>query len=43
MAIQNFLSGGYYGKLGATVGQRWKNKQNLRNTSKSSYRGSASK
>jgi len=25
MAKQNFLSGGYYGKLGMTVGQRWKN------------------
>lgn len=25
MAKQNFLSGGYYGKLGATIGQRWKN------------------
>ena len=30
MAIQNFLSGGYYGKLGATVGQRWKNKRTIR-------------
>lgn len=30
MAIQNFLSGGYYGKLGATVGQRWKNKRTVR-------------
>ena len=30
MAIQNFLSGGYYGKLGATVGQRWKNKRIIR-------------
>ena len=30
MAIQNFISGGYYGKLGATVGQRWKNKRTVR-------------
>lgn len=30
MAIQNFLSGGYYGKLGETVGQRWKNKRTIR-------------
>ena len=30
MAIQNFLSGGYYGKLGVTVGQRWKNKRTIR-------------
>ena len=30
MAKQNFLSGGYYGKLGATVGQRWKNKRTIR-------------
>ncbi len=30
MAVQNFLSGGYYGKLGATVGQRWKNKRTIR-------------
>ena len=30
MAIQNFLSGGYYGKLGATVGQRCKNKRPIR-------------
>ena len=30
MAIQNFLAGGYYGKLGATVGQRWKNKRTIR-------------
>lgn len=30
MAIQNFLSGGYYGKLGQTVGQRWKNKRTIR-------------
>ena len=28
--MQNFLSGGYYGKLGATVGQRWKNKRTIR-------------
>ena len=26
MAIQNFISGGFYGKLGAMVGQRWRNK-----------------
>lgn len=30
MAIQNFLSGGYYGKLGNTVGQRWHNKRTIR-------------
>lgn len=30
MAIQNFISGGYYGKLGVTVGQRWKNKRTIR-------------
>ena len=30
MAKQNFLSGGYYGKLGQTVGQRWKNIRTVR-------------
>lgn len=30
MAIQNFLSGGYYGKLGQTIGQRWKNKRTVK-------------
>lgn len=30
MAIQNFISGGYYGKMGETVGQRWKNKRTIR-------------
>ena len=30
MAKQNFISGGYYGKLGGTVGQRWKNKRTIR-------------
>lgn len=30
MAKQNFLGGGYYGKLGVTVGQRWKNKRTIR-------------
>ena len=30
MAKQNFLSGGFYGKLGAMVGQRWKNKRTIR-------------
>lgn len=30
MAKQNFLAGGYYGKLGVTVGQRWKNKRTIR-------------
>lgn len=30
MAKQNFLAGGYYGKLGATVGQRWKNIRTIR-------------
>lgn len=30
MAIQNFISGGFYGKLGATIGQRWKNKRTIK-------------
>lgn len=30
MAKQNFIGGGYYGKLGGTVGQRWKNKRTIR-------------
>ena len=30
MAKQNFLAGGYYGKLGVTVGQRWKNIRTIR-------------
>ena len=30
MAKQNFLAGGFYGKLGATVGQRWKNQRTIR-------------
>lgn len=30
MAKQNFLAGGFYGKLGAMVGQRWKNKRTIR-------------
>lgn len=30
MAIFNTLEGGYYGKLGQTVGQRWKNIRTLR-------------
>ena len=30
MAKQNFLAGGYYGKLGMTVGQRWKNIRTIR-------------
>lgn len=30
MAIQNFISGGFYGKVGQTVGQRWKNKRIIR-------------
>jgi hypothetical protein len=30
MAIQNFLSGGFYGKLGDVVGQRWRNKRTVR-------------
>lgn len=30
MAKQNFVAGGYVGKLGETVGQRWKNKRTLR-------------
>ena len=30
MAKQNFVAGGFYGKLGEMVGQRWKNKRTLR-------------
>ena len=30
MAIQNFVAGGFYGKLGQLVGQRWKNKRTIR-------------
>lgn len=30
MAKQNFIAGGYYGKLGETVGQRWKNIRTIR-------------
>lgn len=30
MAKQNFLNGGYIGKLGNTVGQRWKDKKIVR-------------
>jgi hypothetical protein len=30
VAIQNFLSGGFYGKLGEVVGQRWRNKRTVR-------------
>jgi hypothetical protein len=30
MAIQNFISGGFYGKLGEVVGQRWRNKRTIR-------------
>lgn len=30
MAKQNFMAGGFYGKLGEVVGQRWKNKRTLR-------------
>jgi len=30
MAVQNFLSGGFVGKLGAVVGQRWRNKRTIR-------------
>jgi len=30
LAIQNFLSGGFYGKLGNVVGQRWHNKRIIR-------------
>lgn len=30
MAKQNFVSGGFYGKLGQMVGQRWKNKRTIR-------------
>lgn len=26
----NFVAGGYYGKVGETVGQRWRNKRNVR-------------
>lgn len=34
MSKFNFLAGGYYGKLGETVGQRWKNKRIVRAYSK---------
>lgn len=30
MAIQNFVAGGFYGKLGQIVGQRWHNKRTMR-------------
>ena len=30
MAKQNFMAGGFVGKLGATVGQRWRNKRTIR-------------
>jgi len=30
MAIQNFLSGGFYGKVGDVIGQRWHNKRYIR-------------
>lgn len=30
MAIQNFVSGGFYGKVGEFVGQRWKNIRTIR-------------
>lgn len=30
MAIQDFVSGGFYGKVGQLVGQRWKNKRTVR-------------
>lgn len=30
MATQNFVAGGFYGKLGGLVGQRWRNKRTLR-------------
>lgn len=30
MAIQNFISGGFFGKLGQIVGQRWHNKRIMR-------------
>lgn len=30
MAKQNFLAGGFYGKLGVVVGQRWKNIRTIR-------------
>lgn len=30
MAIQNFIGGGFKGKLGATIGQGWKNKKVIR-------------
>jgi hypothetical protein len=30
MAIQDFLSGGFYGKVGDVVGQRWHNKRYIR-------------
>lgn len=30
MAIQDFVAGGFYGKVGQLVGQRWKNKRTVR-------------
>jgi len=30
MATQNFIAGGFYGKLGDVVGQRWRNKRTIR-------------
>lgn len=30
MATQDFVSGGFYGKVGQLVGQRWKNKRTIR-------------
>lgn len=30
MAVQDFVSGGFYGKVGQLVGQRWKNKRTVR-------------
>lgn len=36
MAKQNFLNGGYIGKLGNTVGQRWKDKKIIRSYAKPS-------
>lgn len=30
MAVQDFVAGGFYGKVGQLVGQRWKNKRTVR-------------
>jgi hypothetical protein len=37
LAIQNFISGGFYGKVGDVVGQRWHNKRTIRAYVKPAY------